>query len=180
MSGVGGEASNVHGTAIVLRGLGILIRGPSGAGKSLLALEFLADAGRFPDAGLVADDRVDIVRHAESVLMSAPLSLAGLIELRGFGIIHRPQVQASALALVVDLVDYLERMPDPGAFTTNILGLPVRRCPVPRRGVIDNAHQKLLVEEALASLASAEKIALETPARCDKTPPAQPLQPIAL
>lgn len=146
---------NVHGTGIVLDGVGAMLRGPSGSGKSLLALLLLDDfAARGRDAELVADDRLDLTISDSGVRMEAPPAIRGLIELRGRGIVSRPHVEHARLGLVVDLVETLERMPEEGAFSTELLGVTVPRCPVPRVGAVETAHQILLVREALATIAS--------------------------
>lgn len=149
MSEIPGDAVNIHATAVLVDGHGVLIRGPSGAGKSLLALELLA---RRAGSRLVADDRVDVEPGGRGLLMRAPPALAGRIELRGRGIIARPFVSPAPVDLVVDLVDDLVRMLEEAALTTDLLGVTLPRCPVPRRGVVDPAHQMLLVEEALSVL----------------------------
>ena len=149
MSEISGGAVNIHATAVLVDGHGVLIRGPSGAGKSLLALELLA---RRAGSRLVADDRVDVEPGGRGLLMRAPPALAGRIELRGRGIIARPFVSPAPVDLVVDLVDDLVRMLEEAALTTDLLGVTLPRCPVPRRGAVDPAHQMLLVEEALSAL----------------------------
>lgn len=109
----------VHATAIASDGAGVLIRGPSGAGKSDLALRCLGlpVSALLPAPFLlVSDDRVIIEREADAVLLSAPSSIAGLLEVRGLGIVPiGPAAGRSALRLVVDLVapEAVERMPDP-------------------------------------------------------------------
>ncbi len=144
---------NVHATGIVLGGAGVLLRGPSGAGKSLLALELLdRQAMRHLEGFLIADDRIDLTRTRNALSMSAPPAIAGLIELRGRGIVRRPFVQAARLHLVADLVDTLVRMVEEEELTTDLLGISLPRCPVPRRGVADSAHQVVLVEEALTGI----------------------------
>jgi len=144
---------NVHATGLVLDGRGVLLRGPSGAGKSLLALELLNRwQGRGRPAVLLADDRVDLECAGAGITMHAPAPIEGLIELRGRGIVRRPFVAMAPLDLVVDLVDELVRMVEQADLTTDLLGVTVPRCPVPRRGVVDGGHQVLLIEEALASL----------------------------
>ena len=151
MSGSHHQASivNIHATGVLVDGHGVLIRGPSGAGKSLLALELLARHG---EARLVADDRVDLEPRGGNLLMHAPPALAGRIELRGRGIVRRSFVSPAPVHLVVDLVDDLVRLLEADEFTTDLSGVTLSRCPVPRRGVIDPAHQLLLVGEALAAL----------------------------
>jgi serine kinase of HPr protein (carbohydrate metabolism regulator) len=145
--------SNIHATGLVLDGVGVLIRGPSGAGKSLLALELLDRAGlRGGEGRLVADDRLNLEVRDGALVMRAPPALAGKIELRGRGIVSRSFLPVAPVHLVVDLVDELARMLEEDALTTDLLEVTLPRCPVPRRGVIDPAHQMLLVGEALAAL----------------------------
>lgn len=97
----------VHGSCVALGGRGVLLRGASGAGKSDLALR-LIDTG----ARLVADDQVALDRRGDAVVAHAPEAIAGLIEVRGLGILRLDHLPEAALALVVDLVEPpLERMP---------------------------------------------------------------------
>jgi HPr kinase/phosphorylase len=100
----------VHGTSVALGGDGILLRGPSGSGKSDLAAR-LIDGG----ARLVADDQTELRLVAGALRMSPPRTIAGLIELRGIGILPAPSVGSAVLRLVVDLVppERLERLPEP-------------------------------------------------------------------
>jgi len=150
--------SQAHGTAISIGDAGLLVRGPSGAGKSLLALQLLDEArARGETAFLVSDDRVDLIVAAGRVQMRGPAAIAGLIELRGRGIVQRPHVESAPLALVVDLVPELVRMPEEAEFLTAVCGRDVPRCPVPRRGVVDAAHQVLLVREALRALRTGQE-----------------------
>ena len=155
---------NLHATGILLGDAGVLIRGPSGSGKSLLALLLLDRwEGRGLPAQLVADDRVDLVPVGGRLLMRTPQSIAGLIELRGRGVVRRPHVPEASLSLVVDLLDALDRMPEDHAFATVVLGVAVARCPVPRWGATDAQHQLLLVAEALRELGA------EAPQGVEKT-----------
>ena len=144
---------NVHATGVSLDGLGLILRGPSGAGKSLLALELL---DRWEHQGwnalLVADDRLELRLEPAGVSMHAPPAIGGLIELRGRGIVRRPHTSAAPVHLVVDLVDGLIRMVEETELTTDLMGVILPRCPVPQRGVVDSAHQMLLIGEAIASL----------------------------
>ena len=154
MSARAADHLNVHATGLVIGDFGLLLRGPSGAGKSLLALELLDRHATIGEAGfLVSDDRIDLALEGRSITMHAPSAIAGLIELRGRGIVSRPFREKAPLHLVIDLVDDLVRMVEEDALETDLLGVTVPRCPVPRRGVVDSAHQLLLVGEALRSLA---------------------------
>lgn len=110
----------VHATAVAIDGEAVLLRGPSGSGKSDLALRLL-DAG----AQLVADDQTLLRRAGRRLLASAPTSLAGLLEIRGVGILRVAAAAATPLVLIADLVpsDEVERLPE--ARRETILGVPV-------------------------------------------------------
>jgi len=112
----------IHATCVAIAATGVIIRGPSGAGKSDLALR-LIDGG----AELVADDYCEITARDGCVFAAAPLSLAGKIEVRGYGIINRPFRASAALGLVVDLMPEaeIERMPE--ATTCVLEGVTLRR-----------------------------------------------------
>jgi HPr kinase/phosphorylase len=119
------DDSNIHATCVSLGGIGILLRGPSGAGKSDLALRLL-EAG----ALLVADDRVCLSRRGDAVVARAPGALAGLIEVRGVGIIGLTAGRVAAEApcgLVCDLAagGEIERLPEPSR--AEILGISLPR-----------------------------------------------------
>ncbi len=147
------DSANIHSTGLVLDGRGILLRGPSGAGKSLLTLELLnAAALRGQKAVLVADDRIDLTVENGALIMHAPPSIGGLIELRGRGIIKRPHVESAPVHLVVDIVNKLIRLVEEDALVTEVEGVTLPRCPIPNRSVIDSAHQQLLVHEAISAL----------------------------
>jgi len=100
----------IHATCISLLGLGILLRGPSGVGKSDLALR-LIDAG----AMLVADDQVLLDPRDGRLTARAPAPLAGLLEVRGVGILPLPSSPAVPVALLADCVPpgRVERLPAP-------------------------------------------------------------------
>lgn len=119
----------VHATCVALRAdgswRGILLRGPSGAGKSDLALRLVEAGGR-----LVADDQTALAPQGRGLVATAPGSLAGLLEVRGVGIVKlgRTRLLARArIALLVDLVppDRIERLPDPARETLFGVDLPV-------------------------------------------------------
>ena len=110
----------VHATAIAIDGRAVLLRGPSGAGKSDLALR-LIDAG----ARLVADDQVELRRAGGRVLVRAPAALAGLVEVRGVGILRLEPLREAALAMCVDLVPSAEVERLPEICCEDVLGLAV-------------------------------------------------------
>ncbi len=98
---------------------GVLIEGPSGSGKSDLALRALAHGAR-----LVADDRVLAWTAGDRLFGRAPETLAGLLEMRGLGIVPTPALPWAGIALVVACEpdpQAVERLPDPE--TTERLGV---------------------------------------------------------
>ncbi|MGB3810238.1 MAG: aldolase [Parvibaculum sp.] len=102
----------VHGTCVALGGKGVLLRGRSGTGKSDLAFRLIRGRG---DARLVADDQVGLVNEAGRLVARAPAALAGLLELRGLGLVTMPTVSHIEVAIIVDLVprDDVPRLPEP-------------------------------------------------------------------
>ena len=114
----------LHGTCVAWPEGAVLIRGESGSGKSDLALRLL-DLG----AHLVADDQVLLDASEGRLTARPPETLAGLLEVRGIGILavgHQPQ---AALKLVIDLVqeDRVERMPEPQTTSLEGIELPLYR-----------------------------------------------------
>jgi serine kinase of HPr protein (carbohydrate metabolism regulator) len=147
------KPKNVHGTGLLLGSTGVLLRGPSGAGKSVLALSLLDRwEGRGLPAFLVSDDRVELVQTGRELSMRAPDTLAGLIELRGRGIVKRPHKSLVTLHLVIDLVPDFVRMLEEDAMVTEISGVRVARAPVPAAETVSLGHQMLLIIEAMAAL----------------------------
>jgi HPr kinase/phosphorylase len=84
----------IHASCAARDGAGVLLLGPPGSGKSDLVLRLL-DRGFM----LVADDRVEI----EAGVARPPAALAGLLEVRGLGILRLPYVRSVRLALAVEL-----------------------------------------------------------------------------
>ncbi|GKX33343.1 MAG: HPr kinase [Rhizobiaceae bacterium MnEN-MB40S] len=106
---------NIHASAIVTGETGLLIIGPPASGKSHLARQCLLDArsrGRF--AALVSDDRVIVEEAGQRLIASSPPEIAGLIEIRGSGIIgvdYMPQAVMHVAIRAVDAEDS-ERLPE--------------------------------------------------------------------
>jgi len=103
------DSSLIHATAVAIDGAAVLLRGPPGAGKSDLALRLIEDGAR-----LVADDQTLLRRADDRVLVRAPATIAGLLEVRGVGIVRVDPLDEAPLALIVDLVppEQVERIPD--------------------------------------------------------------------
>lgn len=104
----------IHASCVARGEAGVLLLGPPGAGKSDLVLRLL-DHG----FSLVADDRVQI----ENGIARAPFGLAGMLEVRGLGIVSLPYAEQARLALVVDLAGTAPRLPAPAR--DERLGLPI-------------------------------------------------------
>jgi HPr kinase/phosphorylase len=104
----------MHASCAARGGEGVLLLGPPGAGKSDLVLRLL-QCGFM----LVADDRVEI----EDGWAKPPARLAGLLEVRGLGIVRLPYLASARLRLAVDLWPGGERLPGPARHPA--LGLPL-------------------------------------------------------
>jgi serine kinase of HPr protein (carbohydrate metabolism regulator) len=96
-------------------------------------------------AQLVADDRAEVARRGDRLLVAAPATIRSQLEVRGIGIIDVPSAAASCeLVLVAELTtpDKIERLPDPEPHT-EILGV---RLPVVRLAPFEaSAPLKLLL-----------------------------------
>lgn len=112
----------LHATCVVFEACGILLTGPSGAGKSDLALRVI-DAG----GELVADDQVELSRHGATLVARPSTVLAGLLEVRGLGLLRLPHQAEARLGLLIDLVA-AERVPRlPGDGVSDLLGVVLPR-----------------------------------------------------
>ncbi len=99
------RTTDVIASAVLVGARAVLIRGPSGAGKSRLALDLIAAArgGCCAFARLVGDDRVHLETAGGRLLVRPAPALAGLIELRGTGILQLDYEPSAVVGLVVDL-----------------------------------------------------------------------------
>ena len=103
----------IHASCAARDDDGVLLLGPSGVGKSDLLLRLFEHG-----FSLVADDQVCI----EDGLAWAPDRLAGLMEVRGLGIMRWPFVKRTRLALAVQLAR-APRMPSPARHAETALPL---------------------------------------------------------
>jgi HPr kinase/phosphorylase len=122
----------VHGTCLEIGGCGVLILGASGSGKSDVALRLIDQPGRGTGleamtARLVADDQVVITRRGKRLFAAAPARLAGLIEVRGIGIVPADHAPEAEIGLAVRLADArdIERLPADGRSQLVLLGVAV-------------------------------------------------------
>jgi HPr kinase/phosphorylase len=143
----------VHGVLINVHGKGVLITGDSGMGKSEIALELIR-SGHI----LIADDRVDVTRAHGQLIGQAPDLLAGMIEIRGIGIMNitsmfgaSSTMSKSNIDFVIELepwndaTDYLRAGIEPSE-PYSILGLEVPKLIFPVR---EGRNMAMLVESAV-------------------------------
>lgn len=112
-------SQTLHATAVAIDGVGVLLLGPPGAGKSDLALR-LIDRG----ARLVADDRVQADAVDGRLMLSPPSAIAGLLEVRGVGLVKLPWCSRAPAGLAVDLAAEPERLPEPRRWAHAGVSLP--------------------------------------------------------
>jgi serine kinase of HPr protein (carbohydrate metabolism regulator) len=117
------SSETLHATTVAIAGRAVMICGVSGSGKSDLALR-LIDRG----ATLVSDDYTlakRIGRGASAHLAAAaPQNIAGKMEIRGIGIVDMAYMADIPVALIVDLFDIVDRMPEK-PLTRSIAGVDV-------------------------------------------------------
>jgi serine kinase of HPr protein (carbohydrate metabolism regulator) len=105
---------NIHATGIVTGNRGLLFVGPSGIGKSMMAFTCLALARRQKaSALLVADDQIFMSRDGDRIVATCPPAIAGMMELRGSGIVMMDHVASAQIDLVIQVVStaHSERLP---------------------------------------------------------------------
>jgi serine kinase of HPr protein (carbohydrate metabolism regulator) len=134
---------------------GVLIRGPSGSGKSMLAAALISRGAR-----LVADDRVHLSACHGRLVATAPAAIAGILELRGRGLMSVPLERSVVIRLLVDIVaaEQLERHPATEELSGTVLGVTLPRQPV--EGAVECAL--ILVEAALAALPARRDMGLRS------------------
>jgi serine kinase of HPr protein (carbohydrate metabolism regulator) len=126
-------APTIHGSAVLVGDIAVLIRGPSGAGKSRLAFDLIlaGRCGQIPAATLVGDDRLCLEPAGDRLLVRPPRELEGMLEIRGLGIRRCAFVAEAPVGLVIDLeAPDAERLPLAKALRTTILEVELARIPV--------------------------------------------------
>ncbi len=99
----------VQASAVAIDGRGLLIEGDPGSGKSSLALA-LIEGG----AQLIGDDAVTVKVEGDRLMARQPPNIAGLLEVRGVGLIRLPLAPPTPVALILTLGGPLpERLPGP-------------------------------------------------------------------
>ncbi len=126
-------STTIHASAVLVGTRAVLIRGPSASGKSRLALE-LIEAGRIGTvlfARLVADDRVHLEAAGGRLLARPAPALAGLIEVRGVGLLRVAHEPSAVVGFVIDLAAAdAVRLPEPDKRTADMDGILIPRLAV--------------------------------------------------
>lgn len=125
---------NYHCCVLSYNGKGIVIEGKSGAGKTSLLMSLLEHSDtKGLKSYFVCDDQAILEERESSVIANAPDTIAGKIEIFGFGIIEHDYLPSTKIDLVVRLVseEVLERMPENKL--TSLLSIIVPLIEVPER-----------------------------------------------
>lgn len=125
---------NVHATAVAVGTTGLLFFGESGSGKSERAFACLDEAARRGlFSALVADDQVFVSSLGGVIVAEAPAATAGLVELRGSGIVRVLSLSRAVIHLAVLCVrsGQAPRLPEKGEeYAIGAAGsLPLLRLP---------------------------------------------------
>jgi HPr kinase/phosphorylase len=144
--------TTVHASAVLVGTRAVLIRGPSGSGKSRLALELIESerGGFLLFARLVGDDRVHLQAAGGRLLVRSVEALAGLIEVRGVGILRFRYEPIAVVGLAIDLAADAERLPDAHEQQAVLEGISL-----PRLAVADGAKALPAVLALLTSWSEA-------------------------
>lgn len=122
----------IHATAVLVGSKAVLIRGEPGSGKSRLALRLIETGGReLPFVRLVGDDRVYLENRGGRLIARPPKELAGLLEIRGTGIVRVPFEEAAVVGLVIELDQPTHRMPAAESRKVAVEGVILPRLAVP-------------------------------------------------
>jgi HPr kinase/phosphorylase len=120
------DGGTLHASCVVLGEAGVLIRGPSGSGKSQLARRLVSAYPGF--ARLVCDDRVRVEALNGRLLARPVPAIAGMLEIRGLGLMATASEPAAVVRLVVDArLEPAQRLPDEADGRVAIAGVTLPR-----------------------------------------------------
>lgn len=141
---------NIHACLLQLRGKGILIQGKSGSGKTSLLMGLLETfKGSNEAAFLVSDDQVLVTVKNNCLFGRAPETIAGKVEIFGFGIIQTSHIDECKIHMSVHLVDDEEIVRMPENRTEKLFEVEVPAINVPMRH--ENQAKRIVIAK-LATL----------------------------
>jgi len=111
-----------------------MIEGPSGSGKTSLALGLL-EAARYRKvkSSFICDDQALLSTKNKLLWAAAPSSIAGKVELHGYGIADIEFVARCKIALVCELVEQEEIIRLPAACKCERMGVVLDHITTPAR-----------------------------------------------
>lgn len=125
---------NHHCSVVIIGNNCILIEGASGSGKTCLAMGLIETFNKLDiESTLVSDDQAILNVDEGSIIAIVPNSIAGKVEIRGFGIVSMAHIGRAKITLVVSLEEDegIERMPE--AETKTLLGIKIPYLKLPIR-----------------------------------------------
>jgi HPr kinase/phosphorylase len=127
------QATSIHANALLIGETGLLLRGASGSGKSALTLRLVewAKSNGF-HAKMIGDDRVAVENRGGRLIARPHRAIAGLIEMRGLGVVPIEYEPAGLIRALVDLApptgEGHPRYPLSDAHSAQICGVSLPRC----------------------------------------------------
>lgn len=110
------KKQRLEANCVCVMGAGVLLFGPSSSGKSDLTLRLLSARSALLEepCALVADDQTYVWSEGGELYASPPSQIAGLMEVRGVGVLRFNHLEKVKISLALELVDReeIERIPE--------------------------------------------------------------------
>jgi HPr kinase/phosphorylase len=135
----------IHGVLVRVAGTGVLIIGESGIGKSALALALVSSGHQ-----LVADDVIEVFQNGDSLTGSPPARYAGMLEVRGLGVLDVRKLYERDSFLSSSSIDICVELRSVGIHGETE-EYPLLDAKIPRFSIAsaDNVNRRLFVETAV-------------------------------
>ncbi len=109
---------------------------------------------------MIGDDRIRLRSANGRVLAAGAPAIAGLIEVRGYGLLSMPCEISARIHIIIDILslgDLPERMPEPHCQIAEILGVVLPRLIVPAMANVgDQAESTLTLMADVMTLRTAD------------------------